>query len=396
MDPAPSVLLLDEGELDSVRHALDWLNVDFEHVLRYQGRPGVYRPEHLLVTSARLALQVENLEHIEGALPPVWVCAHNQDFLPMRERLRSLGVHYLVNSNLESQTMRLFFLQVLYRGGERRRNLRLQMNEEVRYQLADVYGKGRLEELSEEGCCLRINEPAEVGTPVIVRLPPELCSGKQLTLAGCTTDAVSASKRNRDQGYCVIVVFQDLEPEARSQLQAILDGEVLGTDITPLSPTLERVGDDATEVDSTTEAETAGPADRRTQERLAYGRRVSILEPVSPGRYRSRAMFLDPSAPDILLGRDLSATGLRVDPHPDLEVGKRVTLALYGGDAPLEVEAQVVHRALGGFGLHFESLTSEQRAGLEQLCNRLSKLEMLEAQGGMGHSVVVSRLLHRT
>lgn len=398
MDPAPSVLLLDDGELDPVRRALDRLNVDFEHVLRYQGRPGVQRPEHLLVTSARLALQVVNLEHIEGAPPPVWVCAHNQDFLPMRERLRGLGVHYLVNSNLDLETMRLFFLQVLYRGTERRRCLRLNMNEEVQYQLAGVHGKGRLEELSEGGCCLRTDQPAAVGTPVIVKLPPELCSGKELALAGYTTETLSASKRNRGQGYCAIVVFQDLEPEARAQLEAILDGHVLGTDITPLGPTLEPVegGGSADAPAADAELETAGPGDRRAQARHAYGRRVSILELGAPARRASRAVFLDPSAPDILLGRDLSVTGLRVDPHPDLAIGKRVHLALYGSDEPVQLVARVVHRALGGYGLHFDAPTDEQRAALERLCDRLPELESLEARGGMGHGIVVSRLLHRS
>jgi hypothetical protein len=397
MDTAPSVLLLDDGELDSVRRALDWLNVDFEHVLRYQGRPGVIRPENLLVTTAKMALQVKNLECVEGMPPPVWVCAHNQDFLPMRERLRSLGVHYLVNSNLELQTMRLFFLQILYRGGERRRSLRLPMNEEVRYQLADVRGKGRLEELSENGCCLRVNEPAPAGTPVIVKLPPELGAGKQLTLAGCTTETIDAPTRDRGEGYCTIVVFGDLEPEARAQIQAILDGEVLGTNVTPLGPTLEPIprGSSANHSAADVDLETAGPGDRRTQERLAYGKRVSILEPVAPPRQRSHGTFLDPSAPDLLLGRDLSLTGLRVDPHPDLEIGKHVILALYGGDEPLHLEAEVVHLALGGFGLQFDPLSAEQRAALEQLLEHLSELESLEAKGGMGHGIVVSRLIRQ-
>ena len=266
-----------------------------------------------------------------------------------------------------------------------------------------------MEELSENGCCLRIAEPAAVGTPVIVKLPPELCSGTELTLAGYTTEAVSAKKRNRGQGYCAIVVFQDLEPEARAQLQAILDGEVLGTNITPLGPTLEPVEGGAAEIttpvvveadsamDPAADAElgTAGPSDRRAESRRAYGKRVSLLEPVAPPRQRSHGTFLDPSAPDLLLGRDLSPTGLRVDPHPDLVIGKHVTLALYGGDEPLQLEAQVVHLALGGFGLQFESLSDEQRVALDRLCDHLSELESLEAKGGMGNGIVVSRLIHQ-
>jgi hypothetical protein len=232
---------------------------------------------------------------------------------------------------------------------------------------------------------------------VIVKLPPELGAGKQLTLAGCTTETIDASTRDRGEGYCAIVVFGNLEPEARAQIQAILDGEVLGTNVTPLGPTLEPIprGSSANHSAADVDLETAGPGDRRTQERLAYGKRVSILEPVAPPRQRSHGTFLDPSAPDLLLGRDLSLTGLRVDPHPDLEIGKHVILALYGGDEPLHLEAEVVHLALGGFGLQFDPLSAEQRAALEQLLEHLSELESLEAKGGMGHGIVVSRLIRQ-
>jgi hypothetical protein len=123
MDPVPSALLLDDGELGRVRSVLARLGVEFEHHTGYEGDGGVFRPRQLLVTSVTRAGFASELETLDGeACDPIWVCAHNQDFLPMRERLRGLGAHYLISSGLDPEAMRLFFLQVLHRGVERRRS----------------------------------------------------------------------------------------------------------------------------------------------------------------------------------------------------------------------------------------------------------------------------------
>ena len=85
MAAAPAVLFLDDGELVGVRTALGQLGVDFEHVVGFKGdRANVFRPQQLLVTSARLALKVESLQVADDSTEPVWVCAHNQDFLVTR------------------------------------------------------------------------------------------------------------------------------------------------------------------------------------------------------------------------------------------------------------------------------------------------------------------------
>ena len=82
---APSILLIDDGELRRVRYVLERLKLTFEHRTGPAAEEGVIRPRHLLVCSARRAKLMPDLEDPDvDPGHPIWVCAHTQDFLPMR------------------------------------------------------------------------------------------------------------------------------------------------------------------------------------------------------------------------------------------------------------------------------------------------------------------------
>lgn len=90
------VLFLDDGELGNVYRMLLKLGTD---VVRLQG-PEIGRsvpaPRDLLITAGRRTLrempELIPSEHAPNS-PILWVCAHNQDFLPMRE-LASPKIQY--------------------------------------------------------------------------------------------------------------------------------------------------------------------------------------------------------------------------------------------------------------------------------------------------------------
>ena len=99
MSVAPSVLVLDDGELDHFQIALRRLGVDFDR--RVGGRTGVAveMPRDILLTTWRRALNMPHLQMAHGMVEvPVRVCVHGQDFLPQRERLRDEGFHFLLVS----------------------------------------------------------------------------------------------------------------------------------------------------------------------------------------------------------------------------------------------------------------------------------------------------------
>ncbi len=114
MRTAPSILLLDDGELERSKAVLASLGADFVHLKRPEIENAVALPRDLLVTSLKLAQEVPAFEHPAGeTLYPKWVCVADQDFRPLREQLRDLGVHYLVDARRDAESMRLFFLQLV-------------------------------------------------------------------------------------------------------------------------------------------------------------------------------------------------------------------------------------------------------------------------------------------
>jgi hypothetical protein len=383
MDPVPSALLLDDGELGRVRSVLARLGVEFEHHTGYEGAGGVFRPRQLLVTSASRAGFVSELETLDGeACDPIWVCAHNQDFLPMRERLRGLGAHYLISSVLDLVAMRLFFLQVLHRGAERRRNPRLQVLEAIPYRIGAVSGKGHLEEISRGGCRVVTTEPAPAGTDATVCLPPELSRGEKWWLSGTVTHCSPEAERSGGEGFSVIVVFCNLEPGAQACVDAILAGRNLGTRITPLDPPHEQSAEMPERAPDRSPPPAAPPAPD------AEAAEAARRDPRH--RYPSKLMVLDDDAPRVVLGRDLSVTGIRLAAHPSLSVGARLSIVLYGGvgDEELEVAAEVVREDAGGFGLNFVSVTSEQQAWLGRVIAELPQIQSLDGDRSSGGRIV--------
>jgi hypothetical protein len=112
--------------------------------------------------------------------------------------------------------------------------------------------------------------------------------------------------------------------------------------------------------------------------------------------YLSELAAIGDEGSTILFGRDLSLTGLRVGPHPDLSVGSWVSIALYGRsrEEPLLIDAEVLREdAGGGFGLRFGPMQPEQRGWLERLLQKLPDLEALGDEGVEADRIVISRLV---
>ncbi len=256
MRTAPSILLLDDGELELPCAVLGELGADFAHLKGGEIGGAVASPRHLLVTSLRRAREIPAFEHPPGEiLDPTWVCVADEDFRPLREQLRDLGIHYMVDAELDPESMRLFFLQLL--------------------------GPG-------EGA----------------------------------------------------------------------DGE-----------------------------ESASSAQESVDERRTYPRRA----------YRQKLWAVGAEDVSVVLGHDLSLTGIRVEGDPRLAVGDRVELALYG-DAqgePLTVEALAVREETSrGLALRFVNLTPPQTERLQAMLETLPPLESLQDDNPTG--LVVSKLLRRS
>jgi hypothetical protein len=82
------------------------------------------------------------------------------------------------------------------------------------------------------------------------------------------------------------------------------------------------------------------------------------------------------AAPRVLIGRDLSLGGMRVEAGSALEPGQRLKLALHvrAGEIPLVVEAEVVRADASGAGLRFASLGDAGRCYLAKMLDALPAL----------------------
>ena len=132
MTESPGVLLLDDGELDSVVEYLKRASVAHKRVRGGEIEDDIPAPAKLLITTPRHASKVGRGSP-PGARPgrPVRIIVVEEDSPSMRKMLRSMGFHMLVRQTAHPEVWRLLIQRALYQGEERRREPRLPVGSEV-------------------------------------------------------------------------------------------------------------------------------------------------------------------------------------------------------------------------------------------------------------------------
>ena len=368
MEKSTSVVLLDDGELDRVRVILERLGADFALCRRLASAAEIPRARDVLISTGRRALELGSLARpADGSPEPLWLCVHGQDFGELRARLRDLGVHYLVHSSVDQETLRLLIAMLLHDRGERRARSRLPLGGEARVRVGVATHSAKLVELSATAARLRVDAPLEAGDWISLELPDELRSAALDVLSGHVSRADAERGAHGRTSWSIAVDLDPLAADANAELEAILRGDHPGTRVSALAEAPRKAG-----------------RDRRKAERRAYRRRVAALT------------AFDSDSPQVVLGHDLSADGIRIARQPGLRVGQRLALGLYGasGGAPLVLEAEVVcDHGARGFGLVFRDVQPEKRRQLEELVETLTPLESLGGDSATGRGLVVSRVL---
>ncbi|HEY5656719.1 MAG TPA: PilZ domain-containing protein [Myxococcota bacterium] len=391
MSNAPSVLVLDDGELERLQQVLERLGSDFVR-LTAEGIPKeVEAPRDLLITSGRRAMSMPRVvTRAQIAPKPFWVCIYDQDFRPLRERLRSLGVHFLIRGEVDAASVRLFLLQLLHRGAERRRCRRIPLHCEMELEIGADRRKVRLVEISGETCRFITDRDIPGGARVTLRLPTSLTGGESYDLKGRRIRAAACESPVGESALAIVVGFRDLEPDARAQIEALLAGSQKGTQVTPLADEPEpEIAEEAAAPEPTLAPPQSAPepwdpardGERRGHARCVYDRRVEALR------------WSTDEGPRVALGKDLSLSGVRVVTSSRPHVGARVTLALYGGprEEPIVVEAEVVRVSGAESSLRFITLGRNERAQLEKMAGQRPNFESLQAEHEEG--LVVARML---
>jgi hypothetical protein len=419
MTRTPRILLIDDGELEPVAAMLDGLGV--EHVRLRGGLVEVELapPSDLLIATPRRAGAVRRGSPAGAAAGrPLRIIAVDEDSTAMRRMLRRMGFHLLVRRGAHPDVWRLLVERALFEGDERRVDVRVPVGAAVSFtsdgesaEASNEHGADRavLIDISNRGCRIRTTGPLRRLAQLSLEIPLQEPGAEVLRLSGQVVrtgaDAASADSPSADSRHTSAMLFDSALPAAeRARLGQLLNdlsvgpGTIEPADVEPLPACKSPVIPGLMLNDETDPALPAGvevglqrasapePAtNRRQTPRGVFGRRVVALADESCEQ-RCR----------VLIGRDLSAGGMRIEPTPELQPDDRFQLAIYGPGQPHPFIVQaIVDRDddAAGIALRFTGVTADIARGLEKLVACLPDIESLEDGESAGLGAVISEIL---
>ncbi len=412
-----AVLLLDDGELDDVQEILDDLRIAYGRVRGGAIARNTPPPTRLLISTPRRidAVRLPARGDAAGdALTRIVVV--NEDSNTLRAKMREIGFDYLVRRPVHPEALRLLLLHCLYTGDERRREPRVPVGFEISFRTGMLPRRATLADLSSRGCRLLSRYALEPGKRITLQIPQALGASEALTLRGRIIRMSLDENLGPDGPYSAGVMFEDVSAEVRQELEWLLEERAQGPAMlqsaagevaVPALPDPELAGDDPRmsidlEVDvrvnpdpEPTRAEPKSKAkqkqkqasragagrDRRRNQRGAYDKKVPA--------FGTRALR-------VLVARDLSQGGMRVERFSGLEVGDRLHLAIYGAadQEPFLVWATVTRDdGAEGMALVFDEVHAQIAEQLEKVVADLPAVESLHHDEAHAMGTVVTEIL---
>ncbi len=377
--PRPEVLLVDDGSLGDVEALLRDLGAD---VRRLQlgsagGAQPFVRPGRMFITTARLACSLHLPDPGDGEDEVVAIAVAEDESQTLSTMMRRLGFQYLVHRPSHPDAFRLLLRNILYRGAEHRRAERLPFGREVQWRAGWRKRRAVMVEISSHGCRLQCDRSVGPDSQVHIWIPAEATGARRIRLRGRVVRRDHGSGKAPYASHQIAVAFAPPPRRIRRRLDALLAHLERGP------ATITRVQSAAPQETATplpappparepeieaTPAASSSDGDRRRQPRARLDREIVALDETG-----TRALHA-------LVGRDLSAHGMRVEPHPELALGQRLRLALYEPSVaePVVLEA-VVARDDGGAGLalRFPDLPPDVASQLVRIVAALPAMESL-------------------
>lgn len=388
---SPAALLYHDGELSDVRTLLGELGATFVE------RRGALLPEDLasnfdVVIATPRRMLGQHFGAGRGAPTQIAIC--DSDTRSLRNSLRRAGIQLMVRRPVHPAALRALLLHALYRGPEKRRHVRVSVGAPVRFRRGLRKRPAILADLSLGGCRLLTAHPVEPGRSIRIQLPAEVAGGKPFAIKG----RVARHLAEGSEGHTLTARFESLRPRQLARLKDAIrthaSGPATFEQAAPVAPDpvpapagrpaaalacAARPAPGAAVPARPPAPAAADTGDRRSATRHSMDRRV---------------IALGEAATRVLMGRDISLGGMRVNSNPLLVVGQDVRLAIHVGDQdlPLVVTAKV-HRDDGerGIVLRFHRL----EPGSSRLLDRmLETLPVMEPDGPDPHAgLIVSEIL---
>lgn len=421
MTETPGILIVDDGELSEVAAMLERLHIDHTRLRGGQVEDDLDPPSHLLIATPRRALAVKQSsppDAPEGK--PLRIISVDEDSNAMREMLRRMGFHLLVRRGAHMEVWRLLVERALFQGDERREDPRLPVGAAISFTAFRESRDGLdqeaalLVDISNRGCRLSTHEMLTPGSHLGIAMRLDDQGGDTMQLRGrivrCGTDPSPSG-----HPYMAAMLFdRDLEDSDRRLLARLLNDLSVGpgsltygpADALPPceSPAIPGLTLDA-ETDPAFHAGVKIQLDAGPEPREELGEGIDINQRrATRGSFPSRVVATPGSEGDertsrVLMGRDLSAGGMRIESAPDIRIGERFRLAIYGPaqHRPFLIDARV-ERDDGdaGFGLKFIDVPADAQRDLEKLVACLPDIESLEEGETGGLGAVISEILSRT
>jgi hypothetical protein len=368
-----TLLLLHDGELADVRALAESAGAEV-----IERRPPEDLPAEwdVLVASGRYA----RTEHLRGGREKaVRIAVLDRNMRSLRTVVRRAGADLVVRRPVHPTALRLLLLHALYRGPERR-SRRVAVGTAVRFRTGLLKKDGMLTDLSLRGCQIVSRQTLRPGQSLVVWIPESAALGARVfAVRGSVVRCFVADGGERGFGVDFGKVGTEIAAHLKNALAAYAEGPaaVPGPDPNATQPRVEPIV--ATRAadpnESTAPGQQAGGAERRVASRHEYaGRRVVAL-----GEEAAR----------VLIGRDLSVGGMRVERAPNLAVGQRFQIALHvaAGQTPLVLNADVLRDdGERGFAVRFSDV---DEASARYLAKMVGSLPVLAD----GEGIVVSEIV---
>jgi hypothetical protein len=368
-------LLLHDGELADVCQLLGSLGLEFHERRGSPSREDARRAFDLVISTPKRLLELE-----PGPAQPVRIAILEKDSKTLRAMLHRAGVDLIVRRPAHPAALRLLVLHSLYRGPEKRRSLRVSVGAPVRFRVGLRRRSAILADLSTSGCRLLAPVEVECGRRVRLQVSREIADGRPFRIRGTVVRAGASEQRGL---FALALAFDVHSAKVRDRLRAAVAAHSTGPAVLaqPSAVPLPAPTAAAPAVpQAPASPPAAAPADRRSGPRLAYERHV---------------IALGVEAARVLLGCDISAGGMRIQPHPDVAVGDELRIALHvrAHEKPLTVNARVIRDdGERGLVLAFHDLDEAAEIYLRRMVNFLPILAVRD-EAGTAAGVVVSEIL---
>jgi hypothetical protein len=341
----PRVALLDDGELDDVRATLRAIGV--AHCDARRATIGEAVPI-LLSTPAR----ARSLSAGRGEAPP----HHLHAVIGTPAEASGAPCDLELVRPIETGVLRLLTRRPeLAASRERRLSTRVALHTPVWVTVGDDRREVTISRISIGGCGLVSPALLRTGARVSIELPPELSAPRRLVLSGEVLGSRELATGDGET-FDVSVAFRALDLVDRVTLRALMARHSI--DYRPRTEGSSGRGD------RSLLERMSPPKDRRRAQRR---------------RFRQRVMGVQGGLAIVLLARDLSSGGLRIEPNERLSLGDALKVAVFGAfdTAPLLAPA-VVERGdeAEGWYLRFGPLDDAVEDRLEALIDSLAPLDL--------------------